>query len=312
MPLQSGPRLLHVRVFQAFRFIGRLSIMVATMLSARLAPAALIFYDTFTVPNNSSLIGRLAAPNDLPATSYQGNGNVSTVGGPTGGSPYEADIQGNEARIGADAGVAMNLNISTPQQFQLSIDFNISTDTGTQANDPHRGAGLGFFSSVANAGGGSSHGFNNFTGLTVDNVGSVRLIVAGADSGIFTTIGGFNSALTHTLSFVVDTNNGLGTISSISLDGATLSLTAPVNTFTIGRATYAGFYNSSVNATDVANFDNFFVATIPEFATAPVVPCFTLLICSVAVTQRRLRRHSSLGVTKSLPGPTLAPAMLFR
>ena len=43
----------------------------------------------------------------------------------------------------ADAGVAVDLNITTPQQFQLSIDFNISGDTETQANNAHRGAALG-------------------------------------------------------------------------------------------------------------------------------------------------------------------------
>src|SRR5207249_10338147 len=176
--------------------------------------AALIILDTFTGADNTALIGRLAAPTDSPGSAYAGNGNVSLSGGPTGGTPYEADIQSNAARIGGDAGVALNLNISTAQQFQLSITFDISGDSETQANNAHRGAGLGFFSSVTVASGGSSHGFNNFTGLAVDRAGSVRLIVAGADSGIATTVGGFDPALSHTLSFVVNTTSGVGSISS--------------------------------------------------------------------------------------------------
>jgi hypothetical protein len=183
------------------------------------------------------------------------------------------------ARIGADAGVAVDLNITTPQQFQLSIDFNISGDTETQANNAHRGAALGFFSSVTNAGGGSSHGFNNFTGLTVDRTGSVRLIIGGTDSGIFATVAGFNSATTHTLTYQVDTTAGIGSISNILLDGTSVALTAPANTFTIARTVYAGFYNSSGNNTDLVNFDNFSVATVPEPATWMIVALAGLLIC---------------------------------
>src|SRR5205085_7229354 len=110
------------------------------------------------------------------------------------------------------------LGVSTATQFELSITFNINGDTQTQANDAHRGAGLGFFSSVTIASGGSSHGFNNFTGLAVDRTGSVRLIVAGANSGIFTTVAGFDPSITHTLSYQVDTTSGVGTISNVLLD----------------------------------------------------------------------------------------------
>jgi hypothetical protein len=112
------------------------------------ASAAFVF-DTFTAPNNTALIGRLPSPDDVPGAAFAGNGNVSLAGGPTGGTPYEADIQSNVARVGSDAGLALNLGISTPTHFDLSISFNISANTSTQANDPRRGAALGFFSSVA-------------------------------------------------------------------------------------------------------------------------------------------------------------------
>jgi hypothetical protein len=243
------------------------------------ASASLIIDDTFTAADNTALIGRLPSPTDVPGTTYEGNGNVSTVGGFTGGTPYEADIQSNAARLGADAGIAVDLNISTATQFQLSIDFNISGQTETQANNAHRGAGLGFFSSVSLGTSGSSHCFNNFTGLTVDRTGSVRLIIAGADSGIFTTVAGFDPAITHTLSYQVNTAAGVGTISNILLDGTAVSLTAPVNTFTIARTVYAGFYNSSGPASELANFDNFSVATVPEPSNFGVLLGAILLLC---------------------------------
>ena len=243
------------------------------------ASGSMIILDTFTAPDNTGLIGRIPAPTDVPLAVYQGNGNVSILGGFTGGAPYEADVQSNAARVGADAGLGLNLNINTPQQFQLSIDFNISGDTQTQVDNAHRGAGLGFFSSVSLSSSGTSHGFNNFTGLAVDSVGSVRLIIGGADSGIFTIVAGFDSAATHTLSYQVNTTAGVGTISNILLDGTSVSLTAPVNTFTLARTVYAGFYNSSGGGTDLATFDNFSVATVPEPSNFAALIGAALLLC---------------------------------
>ncbi len=229
----------------------------------------------------------MPAPTDVPGTTYAGNGNVSTIGGPTGGTPYEADIQSNMARLGADAGVAVDLNIASATQFQLSIQFDVSGQSETQANNAHRGAGLGFFSSVALGSGGSSHCFNNFTGLTVDRTGSVRLIIGGSDSGIFTTVAGFNPLVIHTLTYQVNTTAGVGTISNILLDGSSVSLTAPVNTFTIARTVYAGFYNSSGPTNELANFDNFVVATVPEPATLMAVFALVSLVCARDFFARR-------------------------
>ena len=255
------------------------------------ASGSIIIFDTFTAADNTALIGRAPSPTNLPVATYAGNGNASLVGGPTGGTPYEADIQANAARLGGDVGVALNLGISTATVFEIAFTFNITGDTQTQANDPHRGAGLGFYSSVAVGSGGSSHGFNNFTGLVVDSTGSIRLIVAGANSGTFTTIAGFDPSITHTLSYQVDTTTGAGTISSIFLDSSSVSLTAPINTFTIARTTYAGFYNSSGNITDLANFPDFYVATVPE-ATLPGTTLGFGLIALTAIHHRCLRQRT--------------------
>lgn len=261
--------------------------LVLTFALGHGAGAALIF-DTFTAPNNTALIGRLPSPDDTPGSAYAGNGNVSLAGGPTGGSPYQADIQGNVARVGSDAGLALNLGISTPTQFELTISFNISSSTVTQAEDPHRGAALGFFSSVSLGTGGSSHGFNNFTGLVVDRTGSVRLIIGGANSGIATTVAGFDPAVFHTLSYSVDTTAGIGTISNIFLDGTSVSLSAAANTFTIARTAFAGFYNSDLDPSVVASFDNFSVTVVPEPSTLIAIVSL-LVVMAIGKLRTRVR-----------------------
>lgn len=262
------------------------------------ASAALI-YDTFTAPDNTTLIGRFPAPDNTPGAAYQGNGNVSLFGGPTGGTPYEADIQGNVARLGSDAGVALDLDITTPAQFQLTISFNISASTVTQANDTRRGAGLGFFSSVAIGSSGSSHGFNNFTGLVVDLAGNIRLIVAGANSGIATTVTGFDPSVFHTLSFTVNTAAGVGSISNIMLDGVSVSLTAPANTFTVARTALAGFHYSDLDPGVVASFDNFSVALVPEPSAFIALSGLFLLLWGGKVTRAcstRVREWMSVSI----------------
>jgi hypothetical protein len=274
------------------RFAARPLVYVLIAFALKHDSCATMIYDTFTAADNTALIGRLPAPDDTPATAFAGNGNVSLAGGFTGGTPYEADVQLNAARVGADAGLGINLGINTPARFQLSITFNISGDTQTQVNNAHRGAGLGFFSSVALGSSGTSHGFNNFTGLTVDRAGSVRLIVAGADSGLAALVAGFNPAVTHTLSFDVDTAAGVGSISNILVDATSVSVTAPVDTFTVARTALAGFYNSSGSATDLANFDEFFIATVPEPCTFTVVLGVALFACSSDVCARRVRRRT--------------------
>ena len=262
---------------------------------------AAFIYDTFTAPNNTALIGRLPSPDDTPGSAYAGNGNVSLVGGPTGGTPYEADIQGNVARVGSDAGLALNLGISTPAQFTLTISFNISASTVDQTNDPRRGAALGFFSSVALGTGGSSHGFNNFTGLVVDSAGSLRLIIGGANSGVATTVSGFDPSVFHTLSYSADTTAGAGTISNILLDGAAISLTAPTNTFTIARTAMGGFYYSDLSAGVVASFDNFSVAVVPE--PSALTPIAVALACIAIRAHAKAARRRDPGVASArIPG----------
>jgi hypothetical protein len=273
---------------RAFR---RAAIFLFGALALQQSASAAFIYDTFTAANNTALIGRTPSPDDAPGSAYAGNGNVSLAGGPTGGTPYEADIQTNFARVGSDAGLALNLGIGTSAHFDLSISFDISASTVTQANDPRRGAGLGFFSSVSLGTSGSSHCFNNFTGLTVDSAGTVRLVVGGANSGITATVAGFDPSMFHTLSYSVDTTAGIGSISNILLDGISVSLSAPANTFTVARTVDAGFYYSDLDPSVTANFDNFSVAVVPEPSTTAAVCAFLVILGISKLRSRKVTTH---------------------
>lgn len=262
--------------YSIYRWVAIVAAIFATVNGT--SAATTFISDTFTGANNTALIGRAPAPINVPISIYAGNGNVRLTGGTSGGAPYAADIQNNAARIGADAGIALNLGISTATEFELSITFNISGDTETQVDNIHRGAALGFFSSVALGSSGSSHGYNNFTGLVVDRAGSVRLIISGADSGVATTVPGFDPSVDHTLSYIVNTALGSGLIYNIQLDSTSVSLTAPIDTFTIARTVLAGIYNSSGDAADLASFDNFNLSIVPEPSTSALFGGAALLL----------------------------------
>ena len=121
----------------------------------------------------------------------------------------------------------------------------------------------------------------------------MRLIIAGADSGVLTTVVGFNPSIAHGLSYQVNTA-GIGTISNIVLDSTNVTLTAPPNTFTIARTAYAGFYNSSGPPAELSNYDNFFVATVPEPSNFDAISAVVL----VSIFDICARRSSAPSIRK--------------
>ena len=218
--------------------------------SQPMANAATLFYDTFTAANGTSLVGRYPSPTDVPGSAYQA----------TNGS-WESDIQNNQAVLGADIGVGVNLNNNSPTVYTISDVFNNSGDSGNHTGFALNGAALGFYNSFP-AGGGE--GFNEFTGLVVDNTGYVSLDVNGTDNGPFVSATGFNATGSNSFSYTVDTSTG--TISNVLLNGNSVAITAPDGSFTPALTAYAGFFNHSTTGGNIATFDNFTVST-PEPAT---------------------------------------------
>lgn len=227
-----------------------LSIGFGVLGMTRSVCAGVIVSDTFTAANGTGINGRTPAPVDLPnATWVEANGS------------WENDIQNNLATLGADEGDAISIGTVASAyavtSYTISDSFNLGTDSmGTY---PLRGTWLGFFGS------GTSQE-NTFTGLIVNPNGNMWLINNSNTVGSAVAISGFNAAVTHTLSYSVNTTTG--TASDILLDGNLISLSVPSGTFTQADTAYAGFHNMSNSGSSIGTVGNFVLSSpsvpVPE------------------------------------------------
>lgn len=234
---------------------------LAFVCSADHADAVLLYSDTFTAPNGTSLVGRAPEVN---------NGNPTAVYAQHNGS-WEKDIQGNQARIGADTGVSLVLtgpNIHPAWSLRISAVVNINNIAGsaTASNTGiQRGAGLGFYT---NTGGNATSA--GWRGVQIGTDG--RLIVSQEGVGGSSRAGfvaeiatGLNLATSHTISYEI--NQVTGDISNIFLDGA-LQPDVATNIFTDAAVQRAGIMASSSTGGRVAFFDNLLIEA-PGVAPIP-------------------------------------------
>jgi len=220
--------------------------------TAGLAEASVIYSDSFTAANGTGLVGRAPEVN---------NGVAGATYGQHHGS-WEKDIQGNQARIGADTGVSLDIASSglflKPSAIRVSASMDINTINGstTPSNTGlQRGVGLGFY-----AGTGGVATQSNWRGLLLGTDGRLILAqhgVAGSSrAGFLAEIAtGLNTAVPHTLSYEIDTLTG--DVANIILDG---SPQPDVNTTVFNAATNrAGFMASANSGGTTAFFDDFLV-----------------------------------------------------
>lgn len=236
---------------------------------------AQIIFDTFD-GTNGALVSAHTPNTDLPASSYiQNSLNVSW---------HDAIIQNNTAQLNTDMGVGISISSSggytKPTNFTISADLNLGTVTGT-ANG--RGVGLGFYDTVSNA---APHGIANFLGLALSPSGNLSLVSAdGAQTTTVTSIQSFaysgiwNAAISHSLSYDVDTTTG--NISNVVLDSTSYAFNSTA-LFTNAKTANAGFVVSSA-AAGLGYVDNF--AVVPE----PSAVCFAglALVLLVGISHRK-------------------------
>ena len=243
------------------RLLITVSAVLAFFYSADYATAMLLYNDTFTAPNGTSMVGRVPQVN---------NGNPAAVYAQHNGS-WEKDIQGNQARIGADTGVSLVLtgpNIHPAWSLRISAQIDINNIAGpTTASNTgiQRGAGLGFYT---NTGGNATSA--GWRGVQIGTDG--RLIVSQEGVGGSSRAGfvaeiatGLNLATPHTISYEI--NQITGDISNIFLNGA-LQPDVTTNIFTDAAVQRAGIMASSSTGSRVAFFDNLLIEA-PGVAPIP-------------------------------------------
>ena len=231
------------------------------------AHAGVIVSDTFG--SGTYMNGRTPNTTDVPGTTWAANG--SSNNGPSTGT-WENNIVSGSARLGADVGDGISLTGGIATVYNISDSFVVNSEnTGLGAT---RGDALGFFSSVSQVRTSTTlHGYDAFTGLVVNNNGTVTLL-SSSSSGSYTslastTVSEFTAAISHTLSYSVNTSTG--TISNILLDGSSVALPTPSsNPFTVAATAYAGIFSSSNIGSGYGTFQNFVVSTptaVPEPAS---------------------------------------------
>lgn len=225
---------------KSLRFKDTLIAVLAAS-SASLSAATVIYSASFTGPDGTSLNGYAPDTNNRVAG--------ATFRAPS--SAWPADIQGNQARLGADIHTSIAVASSgayiQPEILRLSAVLDIGTiagptvasNTGTQ-----RGVGLGYYTGL---GGFASN--NNFRGLLIGTDG--RLIVAQANAAGSTRFGfieevatGLDFSSPVTLSY--DINTTTGDVSNVLLDGVlqpdvtTTFFNAEVNRAGVGASSDTG------------------------------------------------------------------------
>lgn len=218
--------------------------------------AEVIYGDSFTASNGTTLVGRAPEVSNGVAGATYARHSAS----------WEKDIQGNQARIGADTGVSLPINSSGPYEkpvkLLLSAEMfvnNIAGPTTPSNTGLQRGIGLGIYES---AGGVATA--NGFRGLLLGTDGRLILAqhnVAGSNrAGFLAEIAtGINTAVPHTLSYEIDLLTG--GVDQIMLDGVAQPDVA--TTVFVANTNRAGFFASSTSGGKVAYFDDFTVLAVP-------------------------------------------------
>ncbi|NNM87298.1 MAG: hypothetical protein HKL95_02135 [Phycisphaerae bacterium] len=260
------------------------ALVVAGTVGAQRAVATVIVSDTFRGNNGDQIIGRTPDTTNLPGGTWQANGNAYN---PTTGKGYTNEIENNQALLGADVGdgIALTGN-GVPTETSYTISGTFTLDFSNAASGDFIGAGLGFFSQVST---GNTHGWYDSYGIQVasqsDGSGAEIFLLDSGSNGTtyiypyLTKLSSFNAAVSHTLSYTVNTVTG--DFSNVVLDGSTVVLAATGQTyspFTPANTALAGILGASSGGNDLTEFSSFSVAT-----SVPDVSALSLLAIGAGV-----------------------------
>lgn len=232
--------------------------------------AAVVIQDTFTGTSGTDILSHTAdvSTGTYSINSYTGYAHVIT-----------AD---NMLKLGASVGVGMAFTLDASSVYSVSLDFNIaSANYSTLATSLQNGVGAGFFSNISTS---ASQGYTNYTGVSVNQAGGVKIFKNGSPTLLF-TVSDFDYTATHSISYQFD--SATGALMSITLDGTdyvsgTAWTTSTAGYFTTTTTAYAGIYTNgnSWQSSIVTLVDNYQVATVPEPASLALLSACGLLLVS--------------------------------
>lgn len=251
---------------------------------------AIIISDDFDVPGTwDQRVVTGVGPNlaNLPGGTWQeAHGwdwaEPRTRGSGFGGVPNAAQLQD-------DTGLAVSImdagSYIKPSQFSISADIAITAgDAGVGA------VALGFYTAAPppadRAGGAGITERTNFTGLLVDDGGSLQLIESGLLVGLAIDGPDLDRNTLYRLIYDVDTSTG--SISNVSLDGNPFTFTT--SAFSGSATAYAAFLASGGQNTDGA-VDNFTVSSIEADVIPEPASLSLLALGGLSLLARRRRRR---------------------
>ncbi|MEJ6979702.1 carbohydrate-binding domain-containing protein [Pedobacter sp. P351] len=247
-----------------------------------------------TVTKDGSTETRLLLQDDFTTSSGTGNvtgrtPEVATIASRTYQKSSAAASTANTATV--INGVAkMNANIAEmidlasvagyikPTYINISNTFDLGNITNPSTPRAGRGVFLGFWSAISASG----DAITNMRGVVVNpltTAGQVQLCLwnGGGSTGtplqILPYNGTWNNAITHTMSYTVNTTTG--NISDFVLDGVSYTWNT-VNIFNATNTRYAGFGANGASSTQFGNVSSFKVMNAaPQLAQTITFPAIT-------------------------------------
>lgn len=187
----------------------------------------------------------------------------------------------NAVALGEENTVA-SLSMASSGGYTKPVEFTLTADIVLAGQLTNSSANLGYWSAQPTQSNGASS-LTNFTGLTFDETGTLRLYSGGTYTGQSASLGALSEDVYYTLSYTVNTSTGA--ISGITFDGNAVSGFS-TTAFTDAATGFVGVASGSNSR---AGFDDLtVVGVVPEPASAAMV----LLGCTGMVLHLRRSRRT--------------------
>jgi len=224
------------------------------------ATVSVIVQDGFSGTNGTAIAGTVPDVTNLPGGTWQVDSTTSTgtftaTISTTTGNPSPSllmNCQGNSSGSAAIS-LASNGSYTKPTTLTIQADFDVA---GMQTGNAPHGAMLGFYTTPPAT---NTDPITGFTGLVLQEDGSLVLVANGATVSTINYTGTFTAGNFNTLSYTINTTTGA--ISNVTLTGSTSTYNFSTSGFTNSATAYATVGGRNTFGRDQnAYADNFIVS----------------------------------------------------